>query len=170
MGGKHARRAGDTRRRFAFVKKRSPPMPVGLGWSRAGTNKYESTPGRLEVPPPPGEEWVAVMGWIRPYLTWPRPLKSDPANQPVLPLSYRSPVLWSCHCRRLINPHLPCLTDVGGSHAVVVEAFKRAFKEAFKELLRDATRRGHPERPPMAEPGVLPSGSTVSVSTESVSG
>ena len=61
--------------------------------------------------------------------------------------------------------------DVEGSHAVVVEAFKRAFyKEAFKELLRDATRRGHPERPPMAEPGVLPSGSTVSVSTESVSG
>ena len=45
-----------------------------------------------------------MKGWIRPYLTWPRPLKSDPANQPVLPLSYRSPVLLSCHCRRLINP------------------------------------------------------------------
>ena len=35
-------------------------MPVGLGWTRAGTNKYKSTPGRVEVPPVPGEEWVAV--------------------------------------------------------------------------------------------------------------
>ena len=49
-----------TRWLFALVKKRLPPMPVGLGWTRAGTNKYKSTPGRLEVPPAPGEEWVAV--------------------------------------------------------------------------------------------------------------
>ena len=49
-----------TRWLFALVKKRLPPMPVGLGWTRAGTNKYKSTPGRLEVHPAPGEEWVAV--------------------------------------------------------------------------------------------------------------
>ena len=35
-------------------------MPVGPGWTRAGTNTYKSTPGRLEVPPAPGEEWIAV--------------------------------------------------------------------------------------------------------------
>ena len=35
-------------------------MRVGLGWVRAGANKYESTSGRLEVPPAPGEEWIAV--------------------------------------------------------------------------------------------------------------
>ena len=49
-----------------------------------------------------------MKGWTRPYLpgylTWPRPLKSDPANQPVLPLSYRSPVLLCCHCCRIITP------------------------------------------------------------------
>ena len=45
-----------TRWLFALVKKRLPPMPVGLGWTRAGTNKYKGTPGRLEVPPAPGEE------------------------------------------------------------------------------------------------------------------
>ena len=52
-----------TRWLFALVKKRLPPMPVGLGWTRAGTNKYKSTPGRLEVHPAPGEEWVAVEGY-----------------------------------------------------------------------------------------------------------
>ena len=53
-----------TRWLFALVKKRLPPMPVGQGWTRAGTNKYKSTPGRLEVPPAPGEEWVAVASYV----------------------------------------------------------------------------------------------------------
>ena len=39
-----------------------------------------------------GGAWLRDEGWIRPYLTWPRPLKFDQANQPVLPLSYRSPL------------------------------------------------------------------------------
>ena len=40
-----------TRWLFALVKQRLPPMPVGLGWTRAGTNQSRGLPEqRLAVP------------------------------------------------------------------------------------------------------------------------
>ena len=42
-------------RLFSCVKKRLPPVRVGLGWTRAGANKYKSASGRLEAPPARGQ-------------------------------------------------------------------------------------------------------------------
>ena len=55
---RHVRRLwclGEICRLFYSVKKRLPPVRVGLGWTRAGANKYKSASGRLEAPPARGQ-------------------------------------------------------------------------------------------------------------------